>query len=78
MSARADVRKLRAALPRPRGEIWWQISADFPDGDGLCRPSGMDDGPALTETEFDALPDDRDRVLIQVVPAPDPEPGEAP
>lgn len=67
--------RLRSRLERltarraPRGEIWWCDLTTL--GDGLCRPVGATE-PALTPAEYDALPDDRRRALIELVDAPEP------
>jgi hypothetical protein len=73
MSVRADLRALRATLgdlAQHPGEVWWQDCMS--DADGLYSRSGIkgDDGPRLTQEEFDALPDDRERMVIVLHDAP--------
>jgi len=57
-----------AATRRPKGEIWWRDLTSL--GDGLCRPSGAEE-PALTIAEYEALPDDRRRALIELADVPE-------
>lgn len=57
-----------AARRRPQGEIWWRDLTSL--GDGLCRPSGAEE-PALTLAEYEALPDDRRRVLLELADVPE-------
>ena len=71
-SLRARVARLASGTSQP-GEIWWQWCG-FPDADGLVRQGGTD-APALTMAEFQQLPDDRQRVLFIMTPAPDADGG---
>jgi hypothetical protein len=54
------------ALGRGPVELWLRDATDRCDG--LCRPIGCTE-PALTLEAFMALPNDRDRQLIELVDA---------
>jgi hypothetical protein len=56
----------RAAIAR---ELWMLDLCH--DGDALCRLAGTDT-PALTRSAFDALPDDRERILVIFADGPEP------
>ena len=71
---RAKVQRLTTSASQ-QGEIWWQWRG-WPDRDELVRQSGLD-APALTLDEFQQLPDDRQRVLFVIGPAPDADGGSA-
>jgi hypothetical protein len=62
---RARLARLTAPRHGPT-ELWLRDATDRCDG--LCRPIGRTE-PAITLEAFMALPDDRDRQLIELVDA---------
>ena len=75
MTTRTDLRTLRTtlgALGKKPGQIW--MLDNCTDGDGLYTLTEVGQDPVrLTAEEFDALEDDRDRLVIELVDAPEPE-----
>ena len=78
-----SLRRRLDAVARSRGdsEVWFTDLGVT--GDGLCYLAGTEHG--ITREAFDALPEDRDRTLVEIVDeperpnlAPTPRPGPGP
>jgi hypothetical protein len=71
---RSGINRITERLSHRYGEaeVWFVDLAG--DGDGLARLAGENDSPGLTPEEYDALPPNPNRTLVELVDAPEPEP----
>ena len=70
--SRSRVERLERAAGAGQEEVWVLDRTDRRESSGMCQRVPVHKyGELLTEAEFDALPDDRPRVLIVLVDAED-------